>query len=367
MAFPDGWGRKHPIVIDSDYVAGSGTHLNFPFLVRLNHLDTEVVDAGSNSALNGGGDLRFSSDEAGTTQLSVDIQEFITNATEGTRRCAVWVKVPSISGTSDTTIWVWYKKAAETQPAADAAYGSESVWSDYERVSHDGGVTEVTGNGNFTATGSPSAVTGPFGTTNGGRNTSSSAYYSATLGTDLIYPFTIQSYGQTSNVAYEVFYIGVADGAVTNHRHELGSYFTGSQGVKGSSYAGGAAQNATSSSEATVDTWRLYHYVCTGATDRKAYVQGSSNVGTNSTNMTPTNIDTVRLGATADSTPYGQPCLIAEARVRRSALSADWIETEHQNYNNPATFAAAGTPETPGGGSSTIPVFTQHYRNQGIM
>ncbi len=89
MAFPDGWGRKQKITIQSTQVVGSGSHSDLPVLVTLDHLDTEVVDAGSNSALNGGGDIRFSTDSAGSTQLACEIVDFVVLLfiVSGFKRC----------------------------------------------------------------------------------------------------------------------------------------------------------------------------------------------------------------------------------------------------------------------------------------
>ncbi|MEZ5759198.1 MAG: hypothetical protein R3D86_13340 [Emcibacteraceae bacterium] len=105
MAFPTGWGRKQKITIQSSKVAGSGSHSNFPVLITLDMLDAEIVDADSNSALNGGGDIRFSTDSAGSTQIACEVVEFVTNASSGSRRCEIWVKVPSLSTSANTDIF----------------------------------------------------------------------------------------------------------------------------------------------------------------------------------------------------------------------------------------------------------------------
>lgn len=95
MVFPSGWNRKQKITIQSSQVSGSGSHTNFPVLITLDHLNTEIVNAGSNAGLNGGGDIRFSSDSAGVTQLACEVVNFVTNATESNRRCKIYVKKPT--------------------------------------------------------------------------------------------------------------------------------------------------------------------------------------------------------------------------------------------------------------------------------
>ncbi len=128
MAFPSAWAQKQTITIDNTKVSGTGSHTNVQVLITLDHLDSTVVDAGANSALNGGGDIRFSSDSAGVTQLACEVVEFVTNATPASRACEIWVKVPSVSTSIDTVIYIWYKKAAEVQPAVTTTYGRNAVW-----------------------------------------------------------------------------------------------------------------------------------------------------------------------------------------------------------------------------------------------
>ena len=101
-----GWNRKQAITIDHNRVEGSTDLTDFPFLVTLAHLNSEVVDGGSNSALNGGGDLRFSSDANGEHRLAMEVVQFVTNATPTNRQCQVWVKIPSLSASYNNIIYV---------------------------------------------------------------------------------------------------------------------------------------------------------------------------------------------------------------------------------------------------------------------
>ena len=69
MAFPTDWGRRCAIVIQSSKV--DANLADFPVLLTKDTLPSEMFDHdGSYPALEGGGDIRFSSDEAGETQLA---------------------------------------------------------------------------------------------------------------------------------------------------------------------------------------------------------------------------------------------------------------------------------------------------------
>jgi hypothetical protein len=89
----------------------------------------------------GGQDLRFSSDEAGTTELAHEVVNWdIVNS-----ESEVWVKIPTLSYTADTYIYVWYNNATAELLARDDTYGSDNVWnSNFKFVSHGGGVTDST-------------------------------------------------------------------------------------------------------------------------------------------------------------------------------------------------------------------------------
>ena len=104
-------------------VTGSASDL--PTLVKYEDFTSTMLA----SLDSGGGDLRFSSDEAGTTQLACEVVTF-TKATGD----VVWVKVPSVA--TGALIYVWGNNTGATQPAVGAAFGRNAVWVDYEAVIH---------------------------------------------------------------------------------------------------------------------------------------------------------------------------------------------------------------------------------------
>lgn len=91
----------------------------------------------------GGADLRFSSDDAGTTQLA---HEVVLWDTENTK-AEVYVKIPTLAYDTDTVIYVWYNNSSATPQARDLAdYGSEACWSTYNGVWHFNNITDSTAN-----------------------------------------------------------------------------------------------------------------------------------------------------------------------------------------------------------------------------
>ena len=134
-AFPVDWGRKCELVIQNSQVVTDCT--DYPVLITLATLPSEIFDAdGSYPALNGGGDIRFSSNADGSTQLPCEIEQFVTDNDPANGKAEIWVK-RTLSSASNTSIWIWYNKSGESQPAEDSAYGKEAVWdSNFKMVQH---------------------------------------------------------------------------------------------------------------------------------------------------------------------------------------------------------------------------------------
>lgn len=122
MAFPVGWDKIR-IVVDAAQVAGSGSHTNFPVLLTESCLGS-AANTIFGVAHHSGRDIRISSDSAGATRLAVDIAEWDSVG----KTCRVWVKVPSLSGTANTTLYFWYGNQTAAAEARNATYGGEAVW-----------------------------------------------------------------------------------------------------------------------------------------------------------------------------------------------------------------------------------------------
>jgi len=103
--------------------------------------------SGSRSSKNGGGDVRFSSDPAGTNRLACDIRQWNTSDTAADRKCEVAVKVPAVSSSLDTTIYLWWEHAssAGNQPAATEVYGQYAAYDDHYIAVYPMGYDETAG------------------------------------------------------------------------------------------------------------------------------------------------------------------------------------------------------------------------------
>ena len=84
----------------------------------------------------------------------------------GLSTAEIWALIPTLtaglSGTDDTVIQI-HADGVSSDYAATDTYGSQAVWVDYGYVSHDGGITESTGNASAPTLDGTSAATGKIG------------------------------------------------------------------------------------------------------------------------------------------------------------------------------------------------------------
>jgi hypothetical protein len=140
MPFPGNRAFKRRIPIKSSVITGE---LNFDGVFCLTHVDfpnipappagtynpLEAITLGHERAMQQyAADLAASSDEAGTAQLALQVVRADLDATPANSRLEIWVRVPAVSDTVDTDVWLWWGDATEVQPAVNANYGRNDVW-----------------------------------------------------------------------------------------------------------------------------------------------------------------------------------------------------------------------------------------------
>ncbi|MHA2335271.1 MAG: DUF2341 domain-containing protein, partial [Candidatus Hodarchaeales archaeon] len=100
-AYPIFKYRKN-LTIDASKVSGSGNLINFP--VMINITDTDLQDTEKIQA--DGDDIAFT--DASGTKLDHETEFFDQNYNSTHAHLIAWVKIPSLSGTSDTNITMYY-------------------------------------------------------------------------------------------------------------------------------------------------------------------------------------------------------------------------------------------------------------------
>lgn len=348
--FPAGWARKCAVVIDHTKVAAD--QANFPVLLTGANLPAEIWTL----AQADGGDLRFTSDAAGTQQLAADVVAWDSLR----HRAEIWLGVPSLSASADTTVYVWYQtNGTAAKLAATDPHGSQAVWdANFSGIWHfEGGWTDATTNGLDGTEGISTArfVDSPLG---GRLARFHQSYIDVGNGaaTQLPSTFTLEAWTAVNpgyqvaggNGYYRYLLSNLAEGA-TKGGYALDLY----QGVPALETRDTSSFQRVSAGTTDVRDDLPHHVAATadGATIN-VYVDGVLR-GTATQTVQPdysTN-NNLLLGGSAhfQSSPNDLPIgmligLLDEIRISKVVRSATWLGTQYANQSSPGTFAAAGTP-----------------------
>jgi hypothetical protein len=319
---PSGYFHRRPIVIDATKVP-SADQVSFPVLISGVYPFLATANGGQVQNANGY-DIVFSSDCAGTNKLDHEIESY--DPTTGS--IAMWVRVPSLSHTANTVIYLQYGNPTITTSQENRT----RVWdNNYVGVYHFSGsalsAKDSTANANNgSLQGTPSAIVGQIGN---GVNFSGS---SDVIAINSI-PLNGVSYTISSWFSWPMPATGswntLARGSGADHQlivqesnWHLGSFDNGT----GTAFRdSGFALNTLSTG---------WHYVtAVGAGAATTYYIDGARVGAVSfkSNAQITYLGNYQGG----SQQWGK---VDEARISNTARSADWIATEFNNQNSPSTF-----------------------------
>lgn len=321
---PDGTNYYVPITIQASEVPSALT--DFPVYVDLSTMPTDFWS----NVQSDGGDIRVTTSD-GVTRVPVELVSIDTASESG----ELHFLATSVSGVSDTEFRLFYDaETALSQPGVTDTYGRNAVWSEYEFVSHDGGLTDSTGSHMPTNNGTTNSigkigeqarsfdgkndyilVSGAGGVSN---DITKQAWFKTTSGG------RVMANGSLTTVYWSV---GISDGKY----RVTGNVFDGSN-----NYYGGDVTNVDSGS------WALAHFsVSKSAGVGNLYVNGnlvSSQPGGASFTTHPT----LRLGSHRIGVNWFGGSL-DEVRTRAESLNANWILAEYRNQETPLPFYNVGT------------------------
>ena len=366
MTFPTGWGRKCPLVIQASGINSDLT--DFPVLLTEDILPLEIFDADGNyTALSGGGDIRFSSNYDGGTQLACEVVTFITDNDPANGKAEIWVKVPSISSSVNTVIYIWYKKVDETQPVSNGTYGSESVWDSHFKI-----VQHMNEDPSGSAPQMIDSTSNSNDGTSGGAMTSGDLvitqigdgldfdgdndFINCNFTTNYASVFTLEAWikkdvNVPSSEVYEIiskrsyYATDTSDfpfALVVNENQKINFGLS-----KGNDYT----FDLSLSSSSTIDNNSFYHVVAVykSANYGKLYINGIEEASGTIDFTISTNSRSWFVGES--SYPYGDGAnknqftgKEDEVRISNIARSADWIKAEYNNQNNPSVFVIVKLP-----------------------
>lgn len=285
-----------------------------------------------------GYDIIFTSDAAGLTKLDHEIEGY----TASTGELIAWVRVPSVSNSIDTVIYMWFGN-----PYMNTSQENKrAVWdANYKGVWHLGdgsavNVNDSTGTSNhLTKIGSPLATSGSI---YGGINSFSDANYffkGALTGGSTINTFTISAWIYATSLAnyYTVFQFDSL---------EVGILLSGGAGNPITYIWMDTADeyNANTGLTVTLNTW---HYVVAVITPTAATVYLDESSWSNTKSHTAKNLnDGFGIGRDTDTSGRYWRGALDEVRISSTSRSSTWISTEYNNQSDPSSFYTMGSSVT---------------------
>ncbi len=357
-----GYSRYRAIVIDHTQV-GASDLTNFPLLVNVTNPDFATAGSGgyvqNTVSQSGGGvavtvpaDLIFAADPAGLSVLSFEWESY--NSTTGA--ITVWVKIPNVSHTFNTTFYVLYGKAstATFQGNVPNTWNSnfQAVWHLNDAVSP---AVDSTSN-THSASG-----TGTFGSAGqiGNAVSFASASTQQLTGSDAglpagVTPRTISAWYKPSSASGGILSYGTA----TQYEANGLLYNSGSH----PDYHGWLSDFITTFTP-SLSAWHFMAATFDGAT-ASVYSDGSA-----AQTMTESSWNTV-LGSFSIGSNFGASSgqwfngSLDEIRVSNVVRPADWITAEYNNQKSGSTMLTVGAGTTCG---SNAPVLVTVTPNNGQL
>jgi RHS repeat-associated protein len=315
---------------------------NFPVLISGTYPYLATVANGGQIQNANGYDVMFSSDAAGHNKLDYEIDSY--NGTTGA--VAYWVRVPVVSHTNDTALYMWYGNPS----IATSQENRAGVWSNgYAGVWHfgtpeSGIAADSTANGNNGINHEvlPAAgIFGSAGTFDGTGNTfldiPSSTSYKPTS-TLTLEAWVNMSGAETDNP--DIFSLDSSGNGSGGEAYELLEWWIFGVpqaviNVNGASYStlGGPRLQAGQWAHmvAAYDGQQLTIYE-NGIATSELYAPGVINYGNSK------DLDIGTYSPYATPTGWSFAGLMDEARISTMARSADWIAAQYSNQSSPSTF-----------------------------
>lgn len=284
---------------------------------------------------NGGGSIRV---HQGATELAREVVDYNSATGQG----EVWFLIPFLSSSTDNVFTISSDGVSADYAVTDI-YGRNAVWPDYGFVSHDGGLTDSTGNSSPINTGS-TVANGRIGTGsefNATNNSRISVASSSSIddifagGGTLSFWANTHSTGQggfgrlaskrgAGNNGWALFALNQ-----TGFEYAFRADTSGTQGVWRAAFTTNTFQHVAVTYNSNSSTNEALIYVNAS----EIATQASDPTGTPDNDTGNTLI--IGNNATFDREHDG---VLDELRLRGDALSAPWISTEQSNQSNPGAF-----------------------------
>ena len=340
--YSNSWLYRKQITIDSSKVAATQT--DFQVVIDLT-TDSDLAAR----ALSSGNDILFTSAD-GTTKLAHEIEMY----TSATGRLLAWVKVPTLAGSADTTLYMYYgNSSASSQQDVANVWTSGTFGAVYHLDDSGSAIDDVTSN-NFDGTkaGAPTSVTGKLGSgfdldgiddaIDMGNNRNFFAGSQAA---------TLSMWVNPDNVTQSISWMSLSinNGGNSTGTSRFGFETTGSNINLILRSDDSTSTTITTTTNALTTGWHLVTAVVdVNANTVAIYLDGVSQAYSGTINLPnttwPNTADAVaHIGSQDDGLGAFFAGRIDEARVVKAARSSTWVSTEYNNQSSPSTFYTLGS------------------------
>lgn len=352
--------RKVAITIDHTNLTGSVSGFDV-LLNRANLPDEMCSPTDSNAAQADGGDIRFSSDALGETQLACDIISFEHDSADAAGDAAVQIRVnvPTISSSVDTTIYAWYSTSGtDSQPGVSDTYGRSATYdsdtlayyamhedpsgSAPQMIDRTGNGYDGTSNGSMTDTDVVAGQVGDaleFDGSNDYINCGTDSAMNANAQPTISAWVNLSATSGEKDVVTKWQDNGVGDYQFVFH------ITNGNVGIFTNGFAG-SFESFSGSTTLGTGSWHHVAYVNRDGANSKIYVDGS--LDGQATGYAHNNKPSVvQIGCGGNTIGGGNfyGGIIDEVRIESTARSAGWIAARYANESSPETFATVGNPQ----------------------
>lgn len=323
--FDSNWDYKVKVEVNPAKVGTTTAITSFP--VYLNLAD---LPAGFHTNVKSDGcDIRILESNE-TTETAFELVTYATSTDTG----ELHFMADALSTTSSSTFYIYYGNPSASCYAVTDTYGRNAVWSGYGFVSHDGGITDSSGNITSTNSGTTDA-TGFIGNGRLYNSTDNILLKSISIAqatnktiSAWVYPTTLGSSHFIMDSQTGRLVTALDDGAVI----KIG-YFDGTDW-------------RNSGTSATLNTWQKVHWAL-DSTNSLGYVYKNGFNATGSLAYSPKAIGgTTRLGRNFGAGSNYFRGTLDEFRIKTSLSSSDFVLTEYNNQSSPTTFYWIGPEET---------------------
>jgi len=337
------WTNRKAVTIDHTKVAGGSSLTNFAVLFSTTDANLKTVANGGSVGKSDGSDILFTAGD-GTTKLDHELERY--NAATG--EVLAWVRIPTLSNTTDTGLYIYYGNAA-----AANQQNPTGVWdSSYKGVWHLPNGTVLSAS-DSTANANNGSITGA-GAGNGkidgaGSFSGSSQYININnFAISDPYNFTVEAWINPTDYAN---YNGIAGKTNSNLPAPFDLYLNQGDG-RPVFYVGDGSFSHLGSLNGTLapspGAWSHIVVVASGSfanVTLTQYLNGATNGASSFTNFTAADtINSIKMASRNDLFTMFKGGL-DEVRISSAPRSAGWIATEFSNQNSPSTFLVIGTQE----------------------